>query len=82
MIYCYFIAIFEGFVVAVGVVAVVVADVIVVAGAGGVAAIGPAIFGIVSNESQSVSRNLLPLQSSLAAGSINSLSRPTSLGTF
>ena len=77
MIYCYFIAIFESFFVAV-VVDVGVVDVIVDAGAGGVAA----IFGIVSNESQSVSRNLLPLQSSLANGSINSLSRPPSLGTF
>ena len=77
MILCHFIAVFEVVVVDVGVV-----DVIVVAGAGGVAAITPAIFGIVSNESQSVSRNLLPFQSSLAAGSINSLSRPTSLGTF
>ena len=77
MILCHFIAVFEVVVVDVGVV-----DVIVVAGAGGVAAITPAIFGIVSNESQSVSRNLLPLQSSLATGSINSLSRPPSLGNF
>ena len=54
---CHLIAVFEVVVVDVGVV-----DVIVVAGAGGVAAITPAIFGIVSNESQSVSRNLLPFQ--------------------